>query len=51
MTRSVQTRDAPVFRGGSWYTGELTARSANRENGEPTERSVLVGLRLCVTPR
>jgi formylglycine-generating enzyme required for sulfatase activity len=51
MTRSVQTPGAPAFRGGSWYTGELSARSANREPGEPTERDVLVGLRLCATPR
>jgi serine/threonine protein kinase/formylglycine-generating enzyme required for sulfatase activity len=49
-TRSVQARDAPVYRGGSWYTGELSSRSANRENGEPTQRNVLVGLRLCATP-
>jgi len=51
MTRSVQAPDAPVMRGGSWYTGDLSARSANRENSEPTQRSVLVGLRLCATPR
>jgi formylglycine-generating enzyme required for sulfatase activity len=51
MTRSVQTPEAPAFRGGSWYTGELSARSANREPGEPTGRDVLVGLRLCATPR
>jgi formylglycine-generating enzyme required for sulfatase activity len=51
MTRSVQARNAPVIRGGNWYTGELTARSANRENAEPSQRSVLVGLRLCATPR
>jgi eukaryotic-like serine/threonine-protein kinase len=51
MTRSAQTPGAPAFRGGSWYTGELSARSANREPGEPTERDVLVGLRLCTTPR
>jgi eukaryotic-like serine/threonine-protein kinase len=51
MTRSVQAPDAPIFRGGSWYTGDLSARSANREHGEPTQRNVLVGLRLCATPR
>jgi formylglycine-generating enzyme required for sulfatase activity len=51
MTRSVQTPNAPVLRGGSWYIGELSARSANRENGEPTQRNALVGLRLCATPR
>ncbi len=50
MTRSVQSPDAPVFRGGCWYVGELSARSANRENSEPTQRSVLMGLRLCATP-
>jgi formylglycine-generating enzyme required for sulfatase activity len=40
-----------VLRGGSWYIAELSARSANRENGEPTQRNTLVGLRLCATPR
>jgi len=51
LTRSVQAPDAPVTRGGNWYVGDLTARSANRENSEPTQRSVLIGLRLCATPR
>jgi serine/threonine protein kinase/formylglycine-generating enzyme required for sulfatase activity len=51
MTRSVQTPGTPVFRGGSWYTGALSARSTNREPGEPTERDVRLGLRLCATPR
>jgi len=51
MTRSLQTPGAPTFRGGGWYTGELDARSANREPGEPTERDVRIGLRLCATPR
>ncbi len=51
MTRSVETPGTPVFRGGGWYTGELDARSANRELGEPTERDVRIGLRLCATPR
>ena len=50
-TRSVQTPGAPVYRGGSWYNGELSARSMNRETGEPTQRNVLIGLRLCATPR
>jgi serine/threonine protein kinase/formylglycine-generating enzyme required for sulfatase activity len=50
-TRSVQTPDAPVLRGGSWYQGELTARSLNRENGEPSLRTPLIGVRLCATPR
>jgi serine/threonine protein kinase/formylglycine-generating enzyme required for sulfatase activity len=50
-TRSVQTPDTPVERGGSWYTGELTARSINRENGEPTQHHALIGMRVCATPR
>ncbi|HEU4729959.1 MAG TPA: formylglycine-generating enzyme family protein, partial [Kofleriaceae bacterium] len=50
-TRSVQIPDAPVIRGGCWYQGELSARSMNRENGEPTQRTPLIGLRLCATPR
>jgi formylglycine-generating enzyme required for sulfatase activity len=49
--RSVETPDAPVLRGGSWYQAELTARSLNRENGEPTLRTPLIGVRLCATPR
>jgi formylglycine-generating enzyme required for sulfatase activity len=49
--RSVQTPDAPVIRGGSWYQSEVTARSLNRETGEPTQRNPLIGLRLCATPR
>jgi len=50
-TRSVEMPDAPVLRGGSWYQGALTARSENREPGEPTLRYLLLGLRLCATPR
>jgi len=50
-TRSAQTPGAPVARGGSWYTAELAARSMNREYGEPTQRHVLMGVRLCATPR
>jgi formylglycine-generating enzyme required for sulfatase activity len=48
--RSVQTPDTPVERGGSWYTGKLSARSINRENGEPTQRYPLIGVRVCATP-
>jgi formylglycine-generating enzyme required for sulfatase activity len=49
-TRSVETPDAPMLRGGSWYQGELSARTMNREYGEPTSRTPLIGARLCVTP-
>jgi formylglycine-generating enzyme required for sulfatase activity len=50
LARSVQTPGQPVIRGGSWYTGELTARSTNREYAEPTMHNSSVGIRLCVTP-
>ena len=50
-TRSVETPGAPVSRGGGWYNAELSSRSANREHGEPTQRNVLIGVRICATPR
>ena len=50
-TRSVETAGAPVARGGGWYNSELNARSMNREYGEPTQRHVQFGVRLCATPR
>jgi formylglycine-generating enzyme required for sulfatase activity len=50
-TRSVETADAPVARGGGWYNSDVSARSANREHGEPTQRHVLMGVRVCATPR
>jgi formylglycine-generating enzyme required for sulfatase activity len=49
-TRSVEAADAPVSRGGGWYNAELSSRSANREHGEPTQRNVLIGVRVCATP-
>jgi len=49
-TRSVETPGAPVARGGGWYNEELSARSINREPGEPTQRHVWIGLRICSSP-
>jgi len=49
-TRSVETPGAPVARGGGWYNEELSARSINREPGEPTQRHVWIGLRICSNP-
>lgn len=51
-TRSVAIPGTPVLRGGGWYNAELSARSVNREPSEPTQRNLLVGVRLCasVTP-
>jgi formylglycine-generating enzyme required for sulfatase activity len=43
--------DVPVSRGGGWYNGRLSARIVNREHGEPTQRNVLIGLRICATPQ
>jgi len=50
-TRSAETVDAPVARGGGWYNTALDARSMNREYAEPTQRHVQIGVRLCATPR
>jgi eukaryotic-like serine/threonine-protein kinase len=48
-TRSVQTPGMPVTRGGGWYSAATSARSMNREYGEPTEHHPSIGVRLCVT--
>jgi formylglycine-generating enzyme required for sulfatase activity len=48
---SVEAPDAPITRGGCWYHGELSARSMNRAQVEPTQRHPFIGLRLCATPR
>ena len=50
-TRSVAIadREAPLARGGGWYNGEPSARLANREPGEPTQRNVLMGVRVCAS--
>jgi formylglycine-generating enzyme required for sulfatase activity len=49
-TRSVQSPGMPVVRGGSWIASEISARSMNREAGEPTMHHSSVGVRLCATP-
>nr|MBA2543590.1 SUMF1/EgtB/PvdO family nonheme iron enzyme [Deltaproteobacteria bacterium] len=48
-TRSVADPETPVYRGGGWYNAELSSRSVNREPGEPTQRNVLIGIRLCAS--
>jgi hypothetical protein len=50
-TRSVETEDAPILRGGGWYQAEINARSVNRSPAEPTLRNVNTGVRVCATPR
>jgi formylglycine-generating enzyme required for sulfatase activity/predicted Ser/Thr protein kinase len=50
-TRSVETDDVPVARGGGWYHAELNARSTNRERAERTLRNLNTGVRVCATPR
>ncbi|HEX7837872.1 MAG TPA: SUMF1/EgtB/PvdO family nonheme iron enzyme [Kofleriaceae bacterium] len=50
-TRSVQSPDLPAIRGGGWYTADTSARSMNREYGEPTTHHSTIGVRLCATPR
>jgi serine/threonine protein kinase/formylglycine-generating enzyme required for sulfatase activity len=48
-TRSVAIPETPVYRGGGYYNAQLSSRSVNREPGEPTQRNVLIGIRLCVS--
>jgi serine/threonine protein kinase/formylglycine-generating enzyme required for sulfatase activity len=48
-TRSVETPDALVARGGSWFIGAPSARSTNREHVAPTVRHPSIGFRLCLT--
>jgi serine/threonine protein kinase/formylglycine-generating enzyme required for sulfatase activity len=50
-TRSVQSPELPAIRGGGWYTADTSARSMNREYGEPTTPHSTIGVRLCATPR
>ena len=50
---SEMTQDAEpgriVLRGGGWYLTGRSAHTANREPGEPTMRSALVGARTCAS--
>jgi serine/threonine protein kinase/formylglycine-generating enzyme required for sulfatase activity len=48
--RSVSGREQVVMRGGSFYQDQISARSDNRQPGEPTLRSARIGLRLCARP-
>jgi formylglycine-generating enzyme required for sulfatase activity len=50
-TRSVEDPTMPVARGGGWYNAELSSRSTNREWGEPTQRHVWIGVRVCARAR
>lgn len=45
--RSVRPPVVAVTRGGSWYYGKLTLRSANREPEDATLRHIGLGLRVC----
>ena len=50
-TRSVETDDAQIPRGGGWYYADVNARVVNRQRAEPTMRNVHTGVRVCATPR
>jgi len=49
-TSSVEQSGAPIARGGGWYNEALSARATNREPGEPTQRHVWIGIRMCGNP-
>jgi serine/threonine protein kinase/formylglycine-generating enzyme required for sulfatase activity len=48
-TRSIRAPEEVILRGGAWYLGQLTCRSTNREPTERSQRSLLIGLRVCAT--
>ncbi|HEX3758899.1 MAG TPA: formylglycine-generating enzyme family protein, partial [Kofleriaceae bacterium] len=50
-TRSVETADGPVLRGGGWYVSDFDARSTNRQPSEPTQHHAHLGVRICATPQ
>ena len=50
-TTSAEQPGAPVLRGGSFYQRSLDSRCENRQPAVPAHRSVLLGVRICATPR
>jgi formylglycine-generating enzyme required for sulfatase activity len=38
-----------VLRGGAWYYDSVSARAATRSPGDPTQRDVLLGVRVCAS--
>lgn len=50
-TRSMRGPGEAALRGGAWYMDRLTCRSNNRDPAEPSQRSLLIGLRVCATVR
>jgi len=50
-TRSAKDSPVPVFRGGSYFEGTRSARTANRNVGEAELRDPRFGLRICADPR
>jgi serine/threonine protein kinase/formylglycine-generating enzyme required for sulfatase activity len=46
-TESAHSPEEVIFRGGSYYQSFAVARGDNRQVGERTQRSALIGLRVC----
>ncbi len=50
ITRSVTPElGHVVFRGGTWYQDLHTAHLSNHQAGDPTQRNVIIGVRLCAS--
>jgi formylglycine-generating enzyme required for sulfatase activity len=47
--RAIGERETPLARGGSWYSGDPSHRSTNREPVEPNMRSAYIGVRVCAS--
>jgi formylglycine-generating enzyme required for sulfatase activity len=50
VSRSVTAPRLVLYSGGSFYQDFITARSNNHLPGEPSLRSILIGLRVCADP-
>jgi formylglycine-generating enzyme required for sulfatase activity len=46
---SAYAGETVVLRGGCWYQSRLDSRSNNREVGEPSLRTIVIGLRICAS--
>ena len=51
LTHADGNPSRPIMRGGSSYHEQLSSRLTNHEASEPHQRDVLLGLRICATPR
>jgi formylglycine-generating enzyme required for sulfatase activity len=49
LVSSANDREGVVLRGGGWYQNSFLAQSAKRLAGQPSQRAVDLGFRVCAT--